>query len=111
MGLRDQAQTFASRDCEIIGVSYDSPEDNRLFAEKFDFPFRLLSDTDRSVSAAYGVQRAEDDPYPDFPRRISYLVDAEGTVVKRYEVTDPAGHALEVLRDLPTADGDPGTTP
>ena len=58
MGLRDQAQTFAALRCEIIGGSYDSPEDNRLFAEKFDFPFRLLSDPDRSVSAAYGVQRA-----------------------------------------------------
>jgi thioredoxin-dependent peroxiredoxin len=36
-------------------VSFDSVEDNRSFAEKYDFNFRLLSDLDRSMGLAYGA--------------------------------------------------------
>lgn len=58
----------------------------------------MLSDTDRSVGAAYQVTR--DDDFADFAKRISYLIDPAGIVQKSYEVSDPAGHALVVLADL-----------
>lgn len=41
-----------------------------------------------------------DDPYPDFPKRISYLIDPEGVIRRSYEVTDVDRHADEVLADL-----------
>lgn len=84
----------------MLGISYDPPEVNRAFRDKHGFPFPLLSDTDRSVAAAYGAGRDAGDPYADFPRRISYLIDPDGVVRRAYEVTDPAGHAGEVLADL-----------
>jgi peroxiredoxin Q/BCP len=99
-GLRDQAPAFADAGCTILGVSYDTPEDNRAFRDKFEFPFRVLSDTDRSTSATYGAGLDPGDRYADFPQRISYLVDPEGTIRRSYEVTDPAGHGAEVLADL-----------
>jgi peroxiredoxin Q/BCP len=84
----------------VLGISYDAPEDNRAFREKFDFPFRLLSDPDRRVAQLYEAAREPGSPYADFPQRISYLIDPEGTIRRSYEVTDPAGHAGEVLSDL-----------
>ena len=48
----------------------------------------------------YQVIRPEDSPFPDFPERHSYLIDPEGAIAKAYAVTDPAGHAAEVLADL-----------
>ena len=59
-----------------------------------------MSDTDRTVGAAYDAGRPEGDPYADYARRISYLIDPEGIVRKAYEVDDPAGHAEVVLADL-----------
>lgn len=47
--------------------------------------------------------RDPDDAFADYPKRISYLVDGEGRIVKTYDVTDPAGHAAAVLADLAAA--------
>ena len=47
--------------------------------------------------------RDPDDQYANFPNRISYLIDPDGTISKAYEVTDPGGHAAEVLADLAAA--------
>ena len=44
--------------------------------------------------------RDPSDPYAAVPKRISYLIDPSGVIAKSYEVTDPAGHAREVLADL-----------
>ena len=43
---------------EIVGISFDKPEENRGFAEQNGFPFRLLCDVDRSVGALYETVRA-----------------------------------------------------
>lgn len=85
---------------EILGVSYDTPEDNRSFAEKFGFPYRLLSDPDRVASEAYGTARPEGHERFGVPRRFSYLVDPDGQVAKSYVVRDVAGHPAQVLEDL-----------
>ena len=86
--------------CEIAGISFDAPADNKAFADKYDFPFRLLSDVDRTVGARYDAARPPDHPYPDFAKRVSFLIDPDGKVAKVYEVRDVAGHAAEVLADL-----------
>lgn len=98
--MRDQAQNYEAADCTIIGISFDTPEDNSAFRVKFDLPFDLLSDHDRSIGTAYDVLRPSDDPFADYPKRISYLIDPNGTIAKAYEVSDPAGHGAEVLTDL-----------
>ena len=84
----------------MLGASYDTPEDNKTFAVEQSFQYRLLSDADRAVAAAYGATRPADDKYPGFPKRVSFLIDPEGVVRRTYEVTDPAGHAEVVLADL-----------
>ncbi len=81
----------------ILGISCDTPEENRLFKEKFDFPFDLLSDQDRRVSMAYGAADTADAQYPD---RISYLINPDGLVGRVYAQVDPGQHPEVVLRDL-----------
>jgi len=84
----------------VLGASFDSPEDNRTFAETEGFGFRLLSDADRSVGRAYDAARPDDDPLASLPLRVSYLIDPDGVIRRAYLVTDTAGHAAEVLADL-----------
>lgn len=81
----------------MLGISFDGVAENRAFAEKFDFPFPLLCDTDRSVGLAYGACDSKDAGYP---ARISYLVGSDGRVAKAYPDVDPGRHPDQVLQDL-----------
>ncbi|MBW3658112.1 MAG: redoxin domain-containing protein [Actinobacteria bacterium] len=99
-GLRDRAPEFDELGAVLLGVSFDSPEDNAAFAEAFGFPFDLLSDADHDVSERFGARRPPDHQYADWPKRISYLIDPSGTVRRAYEVADVATHPQELLDDL-----------
>lgn len=101
--MRDQAQQFTDAGCDILGISFDTPEDNRAFKQEHDFPFPLLSDPSREVGGLYQAIRDPDDKFADFPLRISYLIDPDGGIVRNYEVSDPGGHAAVVLVDLAAA--------
>jgi peroxiredoxin Q/BCP len=83
----------------VLGVSFDDPAENQVFATAEQFGFRLLSDPTRSVGELYEVVRDADDQYASFPKRISYLIDPGGVVRRAYAVTDVSVHA-DVLTDL-----------
>jgi thioredoxin-dependent peroxiredoxin len=84
----------------VLGASFDSPQDNLAFAERFGYSGTLLSDTDRSVGAAYQTSRPPDDPNPQYAKRRTFVIDPEGVIRKVYAVKDIAAHPDEVLRDL-----------
>jgi peroxiredoxin len=65
----------------------------------------LLSDTDMHVGEMYQVRRSPDEERANYPLRIAYLIDPEGTIRKAYEVTDTGGFASEVVRDLELLQG------
>ena len=94
--LRDSWDELEDLGLAVYGVSYDSPEDNRAFAEKYRLPFLLLSDRDRELASAVGAKAA----LLPVPKRVSYLVGADGTVLKSYPKVRPADHADEVLADF-----------
>jgi peroxiredoxin Q/BCP len=79
----------------VLGVSYDSPEKNRQFAEKNDLPFRLLSDHDHELAKSIGAARA----LIPLAKRVSYLVGADGLVLATYPDVDPKTHAQQILDD------------
>ena len=91
---------MASTDAVVLGASFDTPEDNKAFAEAEHFGFRLLSDVDKEVGTRYEVTRPPGDERAGFSLRIAYLIDPEGTIRKAYEVTDPGGFAAQVLDEL-----------
>ena len=79
----------------MLGVSYDTPENNRKFAEKYALPFRLLSDRDHELAKSVGAARS----LVPVAKRISYLVGPDGIVLEAYPKVDPGTHAQEVLDD------------
>lgn len=89
----------------ILGASFDTPAENKAFADAQGFDYPLLSDIERVTGAAYEVVRAADSQYANFPERLSYLIDPEGNIAKSYAVKDVAAHAGEVLADLATLTG------
>jgi peroxiredoxin Q/BCP len=87
----------------VLGVSYDRPEKNRWFAEKYDLPFQLLSDSDHELASSVGAKRS----LIPLAKRISYLVGPDGRVLKAYAKVDPKTHAREVLKDYWALIADP----
>lgn len=63
-GFRDHQSYFDENNIRVVGVSFDSPEDNAAFARRYEFVFPLLSDADHSVALAYGAcaERARNIP-------------------------------------------------
>ena len=81
----------------MIGVSFDSIEENRRFAEKFDFPFPLLCDTKRTIGLAYG---AADSPKDEYARRIAYVIDEQGKIAQAHAKVDAASYPAQQLRTI-----------
>ena len=80
-------------------MSFDTVAENAAFAQKFSFPFPLLCDTTRAVGLAYG---ACDNAKAGYAKRISYLIDEQGKILKAYDAVTPRSHPAEVLADLMT---------
>jgi peroxiredoxin len=68
--------------------------------EKYDFPFRIVSDVDKKVGELYETKRHPDEADPDRAKRRTYLIDPEGKIRKAYRVRDIPAHPGEVLEDL-----------
>lgn len=96
-GLRDNFDAFKARGVEVLGVSFDTPEENARFVAKEKFPFRLLSDGDRALAVAVGAADTKAQPVA---RRISYLVGPDGKVKVAYGTVVPQTHATDVLDDM-----------
>ena len=81
----------------ILGVSFDSQEENKRFAEKNRFPFPLLCDTDKKIGLAYGAGDSEKDEYA---RRIAYVIDEEGKIAQAHAKVDASTDPAEQLKTL-----------
>jgi len=96
-GLRDNFTALQQAGVSVLGVSFDTPTDNVTFVRQQHFPFSLLSDTDRTLAVAVGAATSSQDPVA---RRVSYLVGADGKVLRAYGTVNPSTHAQEVLADI-----------
>lgn len=100
--LRDQYEQFTAYNAEIVGVSTDSVESHKKFAEKQNLPFTLLADTEKEMVAAYGVYGPKQFMGKSYEgvSRSSYLISPDGNIAKVYEKVKPKEHPAEVLGDL-----------
>ena len=95
-GFRDNHSDFENKGIVVLGASFDSVEANAAFAKKFDYPFKLLCDTDRKLGLAYGACA---DTKAGYANRISYLIDEQGKIAKVYSKVNPGEHPKQVLAD------------
>jgi peroxiredoxin Q/BCP len=81
----------------ILGVSFDTPEENKAFAEKFGFNFPLLSDTGRQMGLAYG---ACDDASAANARRVGVIIGPDGRVKAWYPKVDARAFPSQALTQI-----------
>lgn len=101
-GIRDNFNDFEKLDVVVLGVSTDSVESHKKFAEKYNLPFILLSDEEGEVAKKYGVWQKKKLAGREYYGvvRVSFLIDEQGKILKVYEKVKPEIHAKEILEDL-----------
>jgi peroxiredoxin Q/BCP len=74
--VRDRWEDYEALGAEVVGVSTDSVESHRKFAEHHSLPLRLLSDPDRRVAEMYNARSW----LPGRAARAVIVIDADGVV-------------------------------
>jgi thioredoxin-dependent peroxiredoxin len=93
-GIRDQYAEL-SRRAVVLGVSADSLDSHKAFADKYELPFQLLDDTNHALAAAFGVPLSGGKA-----KRVTFVIDASGKVSKVFPNVNPDGHAAELIEAL-----------
>ena len=75
-------------------MSFDTVEENKHFAEKFNFPYPLLSDPTRSMGVQYG---AADSPESKNAKRVAYVIGPDGKVRNVFAKANTSTFAADVL--------------
>jgi len=83
--VRDRWDDYVATGAEVVGISSDSIESHRKFAEHHSLPLRLLSDSDGSASKLHGARSL----IPGKVARSVFVIDAEG--ILRYSDVRPLG--------------------
>jgi len=91
--LRDGFSALQAAGAVILGVSADSGQSHKAFAEKFHLPFSILADPEKRIIEAYGVKM----PLIGFARRVTFIIDRQGMVRKVITDTRTKDHDQQVL--------------
>lgn len=94
---RDLAK-YEAKNAAVVGVSVDTADSHKEFCSKEGLKFRLLSDPDATVSAAYNS--VMEYKGAKLSARNTFLIDPEGKLVRVFASVKPAGHSDEVLAAL-----------
>ncbi len=100
--FRDLSAEYKKRKVMIFGISKDSIESHKRFAEKYHLNFPILSDEEKKVIKEYqawGEKKFMGRTFEGVLRK-TYLIDPKGEIVKIYEKVNPLFHGDEILKDL-----------
>jgi peroxiredoxin Q/BCP len=99
--FRDLFEVFREADAEIIGISGQSVESHKKFAEKHRLSYTLLSDKSNRVRKLFGVAT---NVFGLLPGRVTYIADKDGRIVHVFNSQAQAekhvDEALRILKDL-----------
>jgi len=98
--LRDNHAALVAQGYNVIGVSKDSAASHRKFADKYDLPFTLLSDTSTQMLQAFGAW-GEKKMYGKTVMgtiRRTFIFDGNGILERIIEKVDTKNHASQILQ-------------
>lgn len=100
--FRDDYSSYQDAGVTILGVSPDSVKKHQKFKEKYQLPFTLLADVDHKVCELYGVWGRKKFMGREYDGvfRTTFLIGADGMILKVFEDVKPAEHSAEVLEAL-----------
>jgi thioredoxin-dependent peroxiredoxin len=107
-GVRDHRTGYEQAGARVLGVSPDTVEAQRKFADKYGLDFTLLADENHEVAELYGVwgeRKMYDKTYMGV-QRSTFVINPDGKVAKVFPKVSPKTHdeaVLEALGELASA--------
>lgn len=97
--LRDHRDELLAKNIQVIGVSVDGEASHQKFALKYELPFPLLADPDKTIVQAYGVWQEKKNYGKTYLGivRTTFLIDTEGVIEKIIKRPDTKNHAAELI--------------
>jgi peroxiredoxin Q/BCP len=94
--FRDKLNSLRALWTEVVGVSVDSLESHRQFAEKHNLNFPLVSDHEKRISQIYGAL-SDDGSQAE---RMTFIIDRQGRIARVFTKVDVTKHTDEVVAAL-----------
>jgi thioredoxin-dependent peroxiredoxin len=100
--FRDEFAEFKKKGAVVLGVSTDTAKSHDKFAEKYELPFILVSDEDKTIVQAYGVWGEKSFMGRKYQgtHRVTFLIGPDGRIRKVWLAVKPVEHAREILAAL-----------
>ncbi len=100
--LRDNYKVLQDKGFQLFGVSADTPKKQKNFADKYELPFPLLADEDKSVINAFGVWGPKKFQGKDYDgiHRTTFLIDENGKVERVISKVKTKDHAAQILEEI-----------
>lgn len=98
-GFRDEFQAFSQKNVVILGVSPDDPAKHTKFIAKYELPFTLLADPEKTLCQAYDVWK-EKNMYGKKSFgvvRTTFIIGPDGKIAKVFNNVKVDGHIAKVL--------------
>ena len=98
--LRDNYERFKANNYELLGVSADNAKAQSNFKNKFEFPFALLADEDKSVIKAFGVWGLKKFMGKEYDgiHRTTFVINEEGILEEVISDVKTKAHAAQILK-------------
>ncbi len=98
--LSDNYSRFVAQGYDVLGVSADSPKRQSNFKNKYEFPYDLLADEDKSVINAYGVWGPKKFMGREYDgiHRITFIIDEKGIIEDVITKVKTKEHTAQILK-------------
>ena len=98
--LRDNYARFEANNYALLGVSADSAKAQAKFIEKYDLPFPLLADEDKSVIQAFGVWGPKKFMGKEYDgiHRTTFVIDENGIIEEVISDVKTKAHTAQILK-------------
>lgn len=98
--LRDNFERFKANNYELLGVSADTPKAQAKFKSKFNLPFPLIADEDKSVIEAFGVWGPKKFMGREFDgiHRTTFVINENGIIDEVITAVKTKEHAAQILK-------------
>jgi len=98
--LKDNYERFKSKGYEIIGVSADNEKSHKKFSDKYNLPFNIIADIDKSIIKSYNVWGKKSMYGKEYEgiNRTTYIISEKGIIEDIITKVDTKNHTFQIIK-------------
>lgn len=99
--LRDNYELLKKKGFEIVGISVDDLSSHKKFADKFNLPFSLISDTGKVIVNIFGVwgeKKMYGKTY-EGTHRVTFIINEKKLIESIFDKVNTKDHAAQIIEN------------